>query len=211
MEPPPKGTEVEDPGAHELASSDGDEDHFSDASEGQTSPIPKTRVEKVDDTPSHGQVPGSSAFDLRKQDAVPDELEIIPETGAVSTPDGTSTPGGTPIPKTIVEKVDPDQPSHGEVPGTAAYEQRRADATPDVVVKAGDPGSLPPAHLSQGGDSDTNVPIPETVVTKVDSEPSHGEVPGTKAHEIRKADASPDVTEVAPDVSDPSIDVANRP
>jgi len=29
------------------------------------------------------------------------------------------TPGGLPIPKTIVEKVEPENPSHGEVPGKA--------------------------------------------------------------------------------------------
>jgi len=29
------------------------------------------------------------------------------------------TPGGLPIPKTVVEKVEPENPSHGEVPGKA--------------------------------------------------------------------------------------------
>ena len=45
-------------------------------------------------------------------------------------------PGGKPIPKTMVEKVDPDIPSHGEVPGTHAYELRQADTAPDKVVDA---------------------------------------------------------------------------
>lgn len=49
--PPRKSVELEDPGAHEL--SETDEDHFSDAQEGQgpqsmpSSPVPTTRVEKV--------------------------------------------------------------------------------------------------------------------------------------------------------------------
>ena len=45
------------------------------------------------------------------------------------------TPGGSPIPKTVVEKVD-FKPSHGEVEGTLAKEQRMADAMPDEVVRA---------------------------------------------------------------------------
>ena len=104
--------------------------------------VPVTRVERVDDNPSYGEVPGTSAYKLRTQDAVPDEIEIVPEgsrsrsASRLSEADRPLTPGGTMIPKTIVEKVEPDQPSHGEVPGTAAYEKRRADAEPDEVLKS---------------------------------------------------------------------------
>lgn len=42
------------------------------------------------------------------------------------------------IPKTVVEKVEPDNPSYGEVPGTAAHDMRRADAEPDEIVTAPD-------------------------------------------------------------------------
>ena len=133
----------------DLESSD---EHFSDASEGQgharnfstssvpNSPIPVTRVERVDDNPSHGEVPGTAAYSLRTQDAVPDEVEIVPEgqrsrsSSRLSGADRPSTPGGTPVPRTIVEKVEPDKPSHGEVPGTAAYNMRTADAEPDEVI-----------------------------------------------------------------------------
>lgn len=45
-------------------------------------------------------------------------------------------PGGKPIPTTVVERVDPDVPAHGEVPGTHAYELRQADTAPDKVVDA---------------------------------------------------------------------------
>jgi len=44
------------------------------------------------------------------------------------------------------------------------------------------------------------LPIPITKVEKVDSEPSHGEVPGTEAFEIRKGDAEPDIVEEVGDV-----------
>ncbi|KAJ4322409.1 hypothetical protein N0V94_002396 [Neodidymelliopsis sp. IMI 364377] len=163
LAPPRKSVELEDPGAKELADS-GDE-HFSDASEGRvhekgldkgleqsraeaTSPIPITRVERVDDEPAHGEVPGTAAYNMRTQDAVPDEVEIVPDgqrsrsASHVSISDRPLTPGGTPmspIPKTVVEKIDPDQPSHGDVPGTLAHQQRLADAAPDIIVKAPEP------------------------------------------------------------------------
>jgi hypothetical protein len=166
LAPPRKSVELQDPGAKELgvytppcanplsncyideASCD---EHFSDASEGQvnrneaTSPIPITRVERVDDEPAHGEVPGTDAYLKRTQDAVPDEVEIVPDgsrsrsASRVSISDRPLTPGGTPVPKTIVEKIDPDEPSYGDVPGTHAHQLRLADAEPDVIVKAPEP------------------------------------------------------------------------
>ncbi|KAG9200171.1 hypothetical protein G6514_007525 [Epicoccum nigrum] len=160
LAPPRKSVETEDPGAKELA--DSDNEHFSDASEGRvqekgldkgleqsraeaTSPIPITRVERVDDEPAHGEVPGTAAYNMRTQDAVPDEVEIVPDgqrsrsASRVSVSDRPVTPGGTPIPKTVVERIDPDQPAHGEVPGTLAHQQRLADAAPDIIIKAPEP------------------------------------------------------------------------
>lgn len=143
--------ETQDPGAHDLSDS---EDHFSSASEGHStrnslsspkSPIPTTRVERVDDEPAHGEVPGTSAYAIRTQDAVPDEIEVIPDgqrsrsgtrTRGMSNLSQSSrpgTPGG--IPKTVVERVD-DKPAHGEVEGTLAKEMRGADAEPDEVRNA---------------------------------------------------------------------------
>jgi hypothetical protein len=137
------------------------DEHFSDASEGRalqntrneaTSPIPITRVERVDDEPSHGEVPGTDAYKMRTQDAVPDEVEIVPDglrsrsTSRVSISDRPVTPGGTPIPKTVVEKIDPDQPGYGDVPGTEAHKLRLADAEPDVILKA----PQPPQRDNQG-------------------------------------------------------------
>lgn len=148
--------ELEDPGAHELESSESDE-HFSDASEGRrlppdqagrsgaNSPIPITRVERVDDQPSYGEVPGTEAYKKRTQDAVPDEVEVVPEgarsrsASRLRPEDRPITPGGTPIPMTVVEKVDPEEPSHGDIPGTVAHKIRAADAVPDVILKAPQP------------------------------------------------------------------------
>ncbi|KAK6392615.1 hypothetical protein LTR65_003388 [Meristemomyces frigidus] len=147
-----------DPGAHELSDSD---DHFSSADEGTTpnpnrlsagappSPVPVTRVERVDDQPAHGEVPGTPAYELRTKDAVPDEVEIVPEgkrsrsgtqsrgrsMSHLSQGSRPNTPGGSPIPKTVVERVD-DKPAHGEVDGTLAKEMRMADAAPDEVITA---------------------------------------------------------------------------
>ncbi|EHY55358.1 hypothetical protein HRR83_008805 [Exophiala dermatitidis] len=213
LEPPRKSVELVDPGAHEL-SSEGEEEYFSDASEGRrpssrpatpSSPIPKTRIEKVDDAPSHGEVPGTSAYEKRLGDAVPDEVEILSpghESRRFSQSlDPGTTQEGSSIPRTVVEKVDPGTPSHGEIPGTLAYLQRQMDAAPDVIIKT--PESMqhqkdatvdepddanPPSSSSTGA-------IPETVVTRVDTIPAHGEVPGTEAYEKRTQDAAPDVLE----------------
>jgi len=106
-------------------------------------------VERVDDSAAHGEVPGTPAYNLRTQDAVPDEVEVVPEgarprsstqsrgraASQLSTGSRPDTPGGSPVPKTIVEKVD-DKPSYGEVDGTQAKDMRMADATPDEVRKA---------------------------------------------------------------------------
>lgn len=99
----------------------------------------------------------------------------------------------------VVEKVDPSSPSHGDVPGTVAHSKRQADAVPDVVLQAPQHNE---ASVSEGRGDDISpeIPIPTTVITKVDSEPSHGEVPGTDAFNMRKGDARPDVVEKKSDV-----------
>jgi len=172
-----------------------------------SSPIPITRVEKVDDEPRHGEVPGTPAYDIRTRDAVPDEVEVVPE-GSLSKRssrqflDTPLTPGGTPIPKTVVEKVD-DSTSYGDEPGTSAYRQRSADAIPDVYIQGSNSSRTPSGHHGQIGQArDSSTPsVPETIVTRVDDKPAHGEVPGTEAAEIRKQDAKPDKTEIERDVS----------
>ncbi|KAL8853558.1 MAG: hypothetical protein Q9221_001544 [Calogaya cf. arnoldii] len=204
LAPPRKSVELEDPGAHEL-SSDNEDDVFSDAHEdakatsGKSSPIPTTRVEKVDDRESHGEVPGTEAYNMRQQDAVPDELEVVGDTSKPSSrktsqsrPDRVSTPGGTPIPKTVVEKIDPDTPSHGDIPGTEAFNKRQADAVPDVILQSPNAKSSFPDNVLDSS-VHPEVSVPKTIVTKVDEEPSHGEVPGTEAYDMRAGDAEPDV------------------
>jgi hypothetical protein len=183
-----------------IESSDSD-DHFSDAQSGLersggTSPVvPLTRIEKVDDEPSYGEVPGTYAHTMRESDAKPDEVAIIPEGEEDKYAEPRSpTPGGHPIPTTLVEKLDPSSPSHGEVPGTLAHEKRAADAVPDLVVKTGE-RSRSSSTRSRAGSTPGDLPIPITKVEKVDTEPSHGEVPGTKAFEMRKEDAEPDIVE----------------
>lgn len=143
-----------------IAADSSSDEHFSDATEGHASahpdrdeaisPIPVTRVERVDDEPAHGEVPGTDAYNKRLQDAVPDEVEVVPEgqrsrsASRLSASDRPLTPGGTIIPKTVVEKIDPEQPSHGDVPGTHAFEVRAADAVPDIVLKAPQPPQRKP-------------------------------------------------------------------
>ena len=145
---------------------------------------------------------------MRAQDAVPDEVEVIPEGGAkklnASGQAKAMAPGGIPIPKTVVEKVDSTDPGHGHIYGTAAHPSRRADAVPNETIQASKPeqGIMDQSSSSAWSDE---IPIPKTVVTKVDEQPSHGEVPWTEAHEIRKADAEPDEIEKKSDSPGKSI------
>ncbi|GFG26716.1 rRNA-processing protein FCF1 homolog [Aspergillus udagawae] len=221
LEPPRRSVELEDSGAQGSAVPNSDDEHFSDASEGhershsrpqsgRTSPIPLTRVERVDDSPAHGEIPGTTAYEKRGQDAVPDEIEIIP-TGSRSRSSSTVgsqkrplTPGGSPIPRTIVEKVDLNQPSHGDVPGTLAYEKRRADAVPDLVIKVpeqiSDIDSPADGAKSNEPESVTGTQVPATVVSQVDSTAIDASSP--HAHRRRPSDANPDVIEKIPDAPD---------
>ncbi len=158
----------------------------------------------MDNRESHGEVPGTDAYKIRTQDAVPDEIEVIPE-GAHSRSasrgplDRPVSPGGTPVPQTVVEKVDPKSLSRGDVPGTLSYSKRRADAVPDVIRPIGDHETID--SEDQGAMTSPETPVPTTVITKVDSLPSYGEVPGTKAFEMRKGDTKPDLVEKKRDTS----------
>ncbi|CAG8277911.1 unnamed protein product [Penicillium olsonii] len=230
LEPPKKTTEMQDSGAGDHISESEDE-HFSDASEGnaepqalpqsgRTSPVPRTRVEKVDSDAQLGEVPGTAAFETRGQDAVPDEVEVIPEgthsqnDSAAGSEDQPLESEGSPIPRTMVEKVDPDEPSYGEVPGTLANEKRLADAVPDMVTKASDSeGSpTPPALDPTSPKVDVSEQIiPETRLERVDTIPTDEESsPHPQAHQSAPSDTLPDTVETVPDVSlsdDPQLPV----
>ena len=146
-------------------------------------------------------------------DAVPDEIEFLPEThGRLSKRSSQyleppTTPGGSLIPRTVVEKVDPESPSYGDEPKSPAYLQRKMDAVPDVILKTPEPGRR--ANYSDESESSSrstsDIPVPETIITRVDSIPAHGEVPGTEAAKRRRLDASPDIIETKGDVADPGI------
>jgi len=156
LQPSRINTSQDPTSAADLSESD---DHFSSASEGggsgtgspshnphrlSTPSTPITRVERVDDQPAYGEVPGTAAYALRTQDAVPDEIEVVPDgqrsrSHSHASSLRPSTPGGTPIPRTVVERVD-DRPAYGEVEGTLARDMRMADAIPDEVRRVLMPG-----------------------------------------------------------------------
>lgn len=213
-----------------AAASDSEEEHFSDASEGhsnlqtrspqssRTSPVPRTRVERVDDSAQHGEVPGTDAYEIRTQDAVPDEIEVVPEGSQSRDPspagsqDRPLTPGGSPIPRTVVEKLDPESPSYGDVPGTEAYEKRQADAVPDVVTKvSSDLDSVLPPPVADRESPDSivsnasNQSIPETRLSRVGTIPAEDELPSRpRAHQRSPSDAIPDTVETISDNAPPS-------
>ncbi|KAL2271303.1 hypothetical protein VTJ83DRAFT_674 [Remersonia thermophila] len=158
---PPERRDTADPGAHDLAESSDSEEHYSDAksgptSSGRASPIPKTRVERVDDKPAYGEVPGTEAYRLREGDAVPDEIAIIPDPSDPTPPEPepepvprSPTPGGHPIPKTVVEET-PD--TEGSVTHHPKRERRLSDAHPDVIVK-------PDGKRIEEGEAASDIPI----------------------------------------------------
>lgn len=204
-------------------SSDGEE-YFSDASEGRkrsrpvtpASPIPRTRVERIDNEPSYGEVPGTPAYEKRMLDAVPDEVEVLSPEPALRSKRSSqyleppTTPGGSIIPRTVVEKLDPEDTSYGEEPGTAAYIKRQMDAAPDVILKTPAPGKRAiytedPQNISTHHRSTSNLSIPETIITPVDDKPVHGDLPGTSADKKRALDASPDFREKPTDKGKPSV------
>ena len=124
--------------ANPLSAETSDEEHFSDAQSGpseshRASPIPKLRVERVDDKPAYGEVPGTKAYDLREEDALPDEIAYIPETKSAMETPASPTPGGKPIPVTVVEES-PDV--EGSVTHPEVEKRHDSDPQPDVLVKA---------------------------------------------------------------------------
>lgn len=163
------------------------------------SPVPLTRVEKVDDEPRYGEVPGTVAYNQREQDAVPDELEVVPEgsrSRRSSIVEEPTTPGGTVIPRTTVIRVD-ETPSHGEIPGTEAYEKRRADAVPDLVLKKPEDQQSPPTMERE----DSDQPVPGTRLYRVDTLPKDAGSPSIRAHRRSPSDAVPDLTETVHDTT----------
>lgn len=137
---------------------------------------------------------------------MPDEVEIVPEGkdgkpgSRMSQEPESESARGTPVPRTVVEQIDTDQPGHGQIPGTTAYRTHQADSVPDEVYKSPTSPSKSKFSSEPQSASSQDVPVPRTVITRVDSKPAHGEVPGTEAYDIRKGDAEPDVLERKGDV-----------
>ncbi|KAI1274329.1 hypothetical protein F5Y07DRAFT_373348 [Xylaria sp. FL0933] len=170
----PERTRTEDPGAHELEASDSDE-HYSDAQSSPrnnaraVSPIPRTRVEKVDDEPSYGEVPGTEAYNKRTEDASPDEIAIVQDGDGQSPPTSSThavAPKDAAIPKTVVDQTD-------DVPGSSTHnyneQLHQADATPDMVRKPDGTGEANPIPAPL--DASTQV-TDDTAVNQVLKSPS---------------------------------------
>lgn len=71
---------------------------------------------------------------MRQEDAEPDEIAVVNEekkTGEEDKDEAPLTPGGQPIPKTVVEETsgNSETQSHPE-------KKHPADTTPDLVLKA---------------------------------------------------------------------------
>lgn len=129
-------------------------------------------------------------YGFRGSDAASDEAALVGAEVVKDPKRRGSKVQEQAIPTTVVEKVDPFTASYGEVPGTMAYEMRRADAEPDVVVGSEDQEG----PRSRSGSTPGNLPVPITRVSVVDSAPTtHGDLHGKKADEKHEGDAEPDV------------------
>lgn len=96
----------------------------------------------MDDKPAYGEVPGTKAYSMREEDAMPDEIAFVPDPESKPAneleelPPRAPTPGGHPIPKTVVEET-PDSPTAVTRPETEEKQKHhRADPPPDIIVKA---------------------------------------------------------------------------
>lgn len=100
----------------------------------------------MDDEPSYGEVPGTDAYKKRTQDATPDEIAIVHDKKPESiSPDRPLTPGGHPIPKTVVDEA-------ADTPGSSTHryheDLRQADAAPDFIRKPDGTGEANPTPSS---------------------------------------------------------------
>lgn len=132
----------------------------------------------------------------------------------MGSPDQPLTPVGTPIPRTMVEKIDPEEPSYGEIPGTEAYEKRQADAVPDIVSKTSESESTTVSPSPDtNSESQSSQSIPETKISRVDTMPSEEELPSRpRAHSRSPSDAAPDIVETVPDTpSSPNLEIPQEP
>ncbi|KAL0939045.1 uncharacterized protein CTRU02_205655 [Colletotrichum truncatum] len=188
---PPKRSSISDPGAHDLAESSDSEDHFSDAQSAPlspgASPIPKTRVEKVDDEPSYGEVPGTEAYRMREGDAEPDEIAIQEKNSEKPSSEAAppSPPGGQPIPKTVVEEVPGTSGPHSE----EYQEKRKADAPADLVLK--------PEGETKGGESSSVVDL----VSFVDIPVSPALPASPSSPRMRRKPSRNDLSSASPSIS----------
>jgi hypothetical protein len=98
-------------------------------------------VEKLSGEPSHGEVPGTEAYDKRAADATPDEIAVV----SPPQPESSSTGSEKPIPKTVVDQTD-------DIEGSTTHhyhkELHKADAVPDIVRKPDGTGEANPIPSS---------------------------------------------------------------
>ncbi|KAG5926424.1 hypothetical protein E4U42_003341 [Claviceps africana] len=156
LQPPPE-MNMADPGAHQLSEpeSSDSEDQFTDAQSNPmtphvTSPIPITRVEKVDSVPSYGEVPGTEAHDLRKADAQPDEIAVANDFMDEDLEASIETPRQE-VPITVLEPVRSD--SLGSPVPTRSPDVD-VDAKPDIVLEIATEGANTTSDVDENNEQE---------------------------------------------------------
>ncbi|KAI5295049.1 hypothetical protein KEM52_002511 [Ascosphaera acerosa] len=237
LEPPPVSRAPEDPEVAQSAQPQSQSQSRSQSRPGSpydndtgrarsTTPVPRTRVERLDSEPSYGEAPGSPAYEKRRLDAVPDQVIVRSRSASQDGRAGDSTaqlsapprpPSSTSlasVPRTVVEKVDTATPSYGEDPTSPAYKARLADAAPDYIFQS-DGQSHVSEVLTQEpestGEGPTTAPIavPETRVSRVDTLPTREKT--RILHKRNPSDAEPDVVETASQTDSGRLTNADSP
>ena len=88
---------------------------------------------------------------MREGDAEPDEIAIIPDAAPKPVKDEahSPTPGGKPIPKTVVEET---EDSIGSKVHAEVEKKHRADPPPDLVLKADEDAAVGGGSGASGTD-----------------------------------------------------------
>ncbi|MBE3045690.1 hypothetical protein IMZ48_24715 [Candidatus Bathyarchaeota archaeon] len=141
--------------------------------------VPITRVEKIDDEPSYGEVLGTEAHRKREEDAIPDVIALDPS--AMPAGLGPDSPTSDlyleshTAPQTVVSECPGSTGPHSEEFKERIEEAHRKDATPDVVMQVddaaegSDKGVTSPAESPEGSsgtaDGDTGTRVEATCAT----------------------------------------------
>lgn len=109
-------------------------------------------MEKVDNEPSFGEVPGTEAYQKRASDAEPDEIAVAPESSsAVGEPEDRKQDSSSEKPQVPLTVVEETVDSAGSITHSGTHHE--SDAVPDKVVKVDEGKSDEDKSSSKDGEA----------------------------------------------------------